>query len=226
MAKQDVKINEQQDQSQQQSQQSQQQPQRTEFQRTGAAAGAQPAPSQTGTSQTGATQREPGFLASRVVLPISPFTLLNPFTVMRRMIEVVDPESGQDMGTAQRTWAPPVEVYKTDGMYVISAELPGLELDNVRVEIADDVIRLEGEREFDEESGGLCSSELRYGRFYREIPLPEGAKLDQVIARFDNGMLEIRVPVAEHENRQIPIQTTAAGSQSASQTQTSAQRRA
>jgi HSP20 family protein len=207
MAKQDIKINEQQD------QQSQQQ-----SQRIGAAGG-----SQLGRSQPGSAGQTPGFLASRVVLPMSPFTLLNPFTVMRRMIEVVDPESAQETASTQRAWTPPVEVYKTDGTLIVRAELPGLESENVRVEIADNAIVLEGEREFDEESGGLCSSELRYGRFYRAIPLPEGANVDQVEARLDNGLLEIRVPVEEQQNRQIPIQAGQTSTQASAQA--SSQRR-
>jgi HSP20 family protein len=150
---------------------------------------------------------------------MSPFSLLNPFMVMRRMIDVVDPET-ENIASSQRTWAPPVEVTRTNGTYVIRTELPGMDLDDVRVEIADNAIVVEGEREFknEAEKGGVCSSELHYGRFYRAIPLPEGANVDQVDARFDNGMLEIRIPVAEHHNRQIPIQTAAAGSKASAQT--------
>jgi HSP20 family protein len=211
MAKQEVKINEQQD------QQSQQQSQRT--QQATAGAGSQ----QGGTQQSSTRGMTPGFLASRAVIPMSPFTLLNPFTMMRRMIEVMDPESGQQTASTQQTWTPPVEVYKTDGTFVVRAELPGLESENLRVEIADNAIVLEGEREFDEESGGLCSSERCYGRFYRAIPLPEGANVNQVEARLDNGLLEIRVPVEQQQNRQIPIQTGQASPQASAQA--SSQRR-
>jgi HSP20 family protein len=194
MARQDIRTNE---------QQSQQQSQR----------------SSTGGSQQGrAQQQTPGFLASRAVFPMSPFSLLNPFMVMRRMIDVVDPEA-ESTASSQRTWAPPVEVQKTDGTYLIRTELPGLASDNVRVEIADNALVVEGEREFKKEggNGGMCSSELHYGHFYRAIPLPEGADVDHVDARFDNGVLEVRIPVAEQHNRQIPVQTTGAASQASSQ---------
>jgi HSP20 family protein len=50
-------------------------------------------------------------------------------------------------------------------------------------------------------------SERRYGQFYRSIPLPEGANGEQAHAHFDNGVLEILVPVQEpaSKRRQIPI---------------------
>jgi HSP20 family protein len=52
-------------------------------------------------------------------------------------------------------------------------------------------------------------SERRYGRFYREIPLPEGANADQAKAQFRDGVLEVTLPLPEqHGNRRtIPIET-------------------
>ena len=51
-------------------------------------------------------------------------------------------------------------------------------------------------------------SEGRYGRLYRANPLPEGAKVEQAKARFENGMLEVTVPLEEQRSkrREIPVQ--------------------
>jgi len=56
---------------------------------------------------------------------------------------------------------------------------------------------VEGERkkEKEEKREGYYHSERSYGKFYRSIPLPEGAKGDQVAAQFNNGVLEVTVPV-------------------------------
>jgi len=64
-------------------------------------------------------------------------------------------------------------------------------------------------REWEEERGGVHRSERSYGSFYREIPLPEGAKSDQAKAQFNNGVLEVTVPVPEskRQTRQITIES-------------------
>jgi HSP20 family protein len=60
-------------------------------------------------------------------------------------------------------------------------------------------------------------TEIRYGRFYRSIPLPEGANVEQARARFENGVLEVTVPVPEEkvQRKQIPIQSGSSASASA-----------
>jgi HSP20 family protein len=100
-----------------------------------------------------------------------------------------------------------------DGKLVVSAELPGLDDEDITVAIQDNAIVIQGEREFEQEEdeGGIHRTELRYGRFYRAIPLPEGAKTEQARAEFNNGVLKISVPVPQEQSnsRQIPIETGA-----------------
>lgn len=144
----------------------------------------------------------------------------NPFSLMRRMSEEMDnffnqARSGSRRGTGA-VWSPPIEVAERDGKYVIHAELPGLKPEEVKVELRDNELVIEGERrsEHEETRAGIHRSERRYGQFYRAIPLPEGVNSDQVNARFENGMLEITAPMpqARSNSRQIPIQSTSAQS--------------
>jgi HSP20 family protein len=120
-----------------------------------------------------------------------------------------------------RAWVPTIEVTNRDGNYVVRAELPGIKPDDVKIEVTDEAIVLQGERkdEREEDKGGVHVSERRYGRFYRVIPVPEGAKVDQANAKFDNGVLEIAVPVEEKgsNTRQIPIQSSSQGSSGSSE---------
>jgi len=94
---------------------------------------------------------------------------------------------------------------------VVRAELAGLKPDDVKLEIENDALVLHGERKYEreEEKGGVRRTEMRYGRFYRTIPLPEGANPDQARAKYENGVLEVTIPVSEPKNqrKQIPIQT-------------------
>jgi HSP20 family protein len=89
----------------------------------------------------------------------------------------------------------------------------------VKVEIADDALVLEGERKFEREEnrGDIRRTELQYGHFYRSIPLPEGANAEQAHARFENGVLEITIPVPQQESnrRQIPVEASSTKSQKA-----------
>lgn len=119
--------------------------------------------------------------------------------------------SGQDDLT-NIVWVPPVEVEYRDGKFTVSAELPGLKDEDVRVEIRDDAIVIQGERQEQREENdqGVRRTELRYGQFYRAIPLPDGADTENARAEFRNGVLQVTVPVAQQKSnvRQVPVQST------------------
>jgi HSP20 family protein len=148
------------------------------------------------------------------------FLTANPFSLMRRMSEEMDNFFSQARSGWRResggVWSPAIEVDEREGNYIVRAELPGLKPEEVKVELRDNALVIEGERrsEHEETRGGIHRSERRYGQFYREIPLPEGVNPDQVNARFENGMLEITAPVpqARSNSRQIPIQSASAQS--------------
>ena len=108
-----------------------------------------------------------------------------------------------------------MEVIERDGKYIVSAELPGMKPEDVKVEFADGALTLQGERksETEENRGGVRRSERRYGQFYRSVALPEGVKPEDVRAKFDNGVLEVTVPLPPQQQkhrREIPIERPAA----------------
>jgi hypothetical protein len=78
-------------------------------------------------------------------------------------------------------WSPAIEVSQGDGKYNIHAELPGFEPKDVKVDVENDALVIQGERRFEQEEkeGGVQRTERQYGLFYRSIPLPEGAKVEQ-----------------------------------------------
>jgi HSP20 family protein len=108
------------------------------------------------------------------------------------------------------SWAPLVEVRERDGNLVVNAELPGLDKEDVKVEVTNEGLVIQGERkrEREEERGGIHRSERSYGAFYRLIPLPEGANIEQAKAKFNNGVLQVQVPIpkSQEKTRQIPIE--------------------
>jgi HSP20 family protein len=117
-----------------------------------------------------------------------------------------------------------VEVSQTDSQYVVRAELPGLKPDDVQIEVTEDGLVLSGERTFERDlgKGGTHRTEIHYGRFYRVIPLPDGASVDQAKAKFENGVLEVTVPLAEETNKRRRIQVESGGTTSAETSQKAA----
>lgn len=103
---------------------------------------------------------------------------------------------GLSTGAANITWAPQVEVYQRNNELVVRADLPGMKKEDIKVDVTEDAITIQGERrrEQEEERGGVFRSERSYGSFYRTIRLPEGAITDQAKASFKDGVLEITLP--------------------------------
>jgi HSP20 family protein len=156
---------------------------------------------------------------------INPYEMmLNPFGFMRRMQEEMDRmfenfgaltpfETGRGGGIAQRgfgTFAPQIEVFERDNNLIVRADLPGVNKDDVHVELTDEGLVIEGERRYEHESNerGLHRTERSYGSFYRLIPLPEGVNAENATANFRNGVLEVtmQLPQRQSNRRRLEIQ--------------------
>jgi len=101
-----------------------------------------------------------------------------------------------DMG---RGWLS-VEEMRDGSDLVVRAELPDVDPDkDVEISLSDGVLHIRGERqeksEHKEKDG--YRSEFRYGSFSRDIPMPGSVKPEDVRATYENGILEVRVPVGE-----------------------------
>jgi HSP20 family protein len=163
----------------------------------------------------GMQSRGGGYLPSILAITPRDFLTMSPFGLMRRFTEELDRVFSNLGGTSSGTglqelaWVPAVEVRQNDNNLVISAELPGLTEKDVRVEATPEGLVIQGERkqEYTGEEGGVRRSERVYGQFYRLIPLPEGANVENAQASFENGLLQITIPIpqSQQNRRQIPI---------------------
>ena len=100
-----------------------------------------------------------------------------------------------------------VDEYRDGDTQVIRAELPGIDPDkDVELTVMDGMLRIDAERrvEQDTEDKGYTRHELRYGRFTRTLPLPEGATAEDIKASYRDGILEVRVPVPQQPAAQTP----------------------
>ena len=147
----------------------------------------------------------------RPMFPFGRYFGLGPFGLMRELSEEMDRAFRGVIPSAQlEPWTPTVDVQQCNGDLVVTAELPGLKKEDVKVELTDDSLVIQGERkhEHKEDHEGFHSFERSYGQFYRSIPLPEGAKTDMAKAELTDGVLKVSVPVAEakKKTRQIPVE--------------------
>lgn len=133
---------------------------------------------------------------------VSPFRTLERFAdEMTRMFDDFGLGRGRrrvaDPGDIM-AWAPRVDLTQHQDELVVRVDLPGLEKDDVKVNVTEDAVTIHGERHRtqEEERDGVYRSERNYGAFYRTIALPQGTATDQAKASFKNGVLEIRMPAA------------------------------
>jgi HSP20 family protein len=136
----------------------------------------------------------------------------NPFDLMREMSRGLD-RSWLAGNGRQGVWSPAIECRRVNGDLLVSAELPGLKKEDIKVQVLDENLVLEGERKIEskEEKEGYFRSERSYGKFWRQIPLPEGAKTDNIKASMNEGVLEVKIPIVETKpsTLQIPIEQSA-----------------
>jgi HSP20 family protein len=96
-------------------------------------------------------------------------------------------------------WMPPLDISERKDAYVITVELPGVELDDVQLTMEDSLLTIQGERHFAHDSSEqqFHRIERRYGSFRRSITLPAHVIADAVQATAGGGVLQILVPKAE-----------------------------
>ena len=94
---------------------------------------------------------------------------------------------------------PIVDVFEEKDDIVVKAELPGIEKDNIEVNLTDHTLTIKGEKKKEEEvkEENYYRAERSYGSFLRTLDLPRDVRADQVKASFKNGILEVRVPKTE-----------------------------
>jgi len=95
--------------------------------------------------------------------------------------------------------APVVDLYEEKDDIVVKAELPGMDKDNIEVNLTDHTLTLKGEKKKEQEvkEENYYRSERSYGSFLRTLELPKDVHADKVKASFKNGILEVRLPKTE-----------------------------
>ena len=139
---------------------------------------------------------------------VTPF---RPFTGLSRWESEMDRMMDDFFGRRMRSWwperwlggaseiTPVVDVYDEKDDIVVKAELPGMDKNDIQVNVSDSELTLKGEKNKEEkiEEEDYYSCERSYGAFVRSIKLPTEVQADKIKASFKNGILEVRLPKTE-----------------------------
>ena len=126
----------------------------------------------------------------------------------REMEGMLDPYSksrdwpfrgGQDLNTTGADWAPRADISETDAAFSITAEVPGIKREDVKINIEDHVLSISGAKNQEKEEKGETFHRIErfYGSFNRSFSLPENVIEDKIEAVFKDGLLILTIPKME-----------------------------
>lgn len=124
-------------------------------------------------------------------------------SALRRSIERAFDDALRGTGDAEsvleRAWAPRCDVKETDGELVVTADLPGMKLEDISVELHGETLTIKGERRYetDEKEENVHRVERAFGSFYRTFTFGVPVDPEKVSATYKDGVLEVHVPKAE-----------------------------
>jgi HSP20 family protein len=137
------------------------------------------------------------------------------FDQLRREMDALFNRFGGAPAQRSRGWRgvfPAVNLYETADVYILTAELPGVEPDDIHVSLEGSTVTLHGERNIDyatQEETSLHRRERQAGSFRRAFELPATIDADKVEAVHRNGILMLRLPkTPEHQPRQISVRSS------------------
>ncbi|HHY48167.1 MAG TPA: Hsp20/alpha crystallin family protein [Alphaproteobacteria bacterium] len=136
--------------------------------------------------------------------------MIDPFEALRSQIDRIFNDFSRGIGFPRGFWddgarlpfgwsgngtTPSLDMYEADGKVMISAELPGVDEQDIDISVHDDTLTISGEKksEFEHKEGETYRSERSYGRFSRSVRLPFQIDPDKVEARYDKGVLKLTI---------------------------------
>jgi len=133
-------------------------------------------------------------------------TVWNPFREMENMLERythatgrgLDSDIGTDLNFAE--WSPTVDIEESDTLYLIRADVPGVDKKDIDIRLDNGVLSITGEKHAEKETGKGTKyhrTERYSGSFARRFTLPTAVQVDKVDATYKNGVLSLMIPKAE-----------------------------
>ena len=123
--------------------------------------------------------------------------------IFRGSFETLLPAEREE--SKELVYRPPVELCEHNGNLELKIQLPGINKEDINVEVYEDSIKIKAEtkQKKEEEKEDLYRSEVRYGKFVRHIPLPSEIISSEAKAEFKDGVLKITMPKLKKEEKEI-----------------------
>lgn len=118
---------------------------------------------------------------------------------LQRELERMQEGAASEGSIATAEWAPAVDIKEDNNQFVLHADIPGVNPEDIDVSMEDGVLTIKGEKktEAKTEKENYKRVERTYGSFYRRFSLPDTANPDAITAKSKNGVLEITIPKRE-----------------------------
>lgn len=106
---------------------------------------------------------------------------------------------GLDFWNTDSVWNPSVDITESKDGFELKAEIPGLNKDDIKISFEDEMLKLSGEKKFEDEKKdkNYHRIERRYGKFERMFYLPKNVKANDIKATYKDGVLTLHIPKSE-----------------------------
>ncbi|RJQ56953.1 MAG: Hsp20/alpha crystallin family protein [Nitrospiraceae bacterium] len=146
--------------------------------------------------------------------PVTPFYDVEKWfeDMWKRPFSLLTPSIFSDVDLRSELYGitPIVDIYEEDNFVVLKADLPGMKKEDIRIDLSENMLTISGEKTKTEkiEKGDYYRSERYFGTFHRRFELPGDLDTEKIIAHYDKGVLELRIPMlkeAEKKHKKISI---------------------
>jgi HSP20 family protein len=142
---------------------------------------------------------------------------LENMTNLRRLNSILDeafngwPFQNQENGSLTSSWLPPCDVFEDKNSVKIVAEIPGVDAEDVKSSLENNLLTLRGEKKqhAEEQSERVHRYERSYGVFERTFSLPTTVDPEKIDAQYSHGVLTVTIPKSERARpREIPVKVS------------------
>ncbi|MEX0844143.1 MAG: Hsp20/alpha crystallin family protein [Balneolaceae bacterium] len=126
----------------------------------------------------------------------------------KRFSDILDDFFNDSLNTRTDSFKPSVDISETDNEFEVSVALPGMKKEDIQVDLDNGRLTISGERKFENEENGknFHRVESRFGSFTRSFQLPDTIDGESIVAKYDNGLLNITIAKSEEKvKKQIEI---------------------
>ncbi|MDD3802854.1 MAG: Hsp20/alpha crystallin family protein [bacterium] len=99
----------------------------------------------------------------------------------------------------EQAWAPVMDIVESDKDFTVKVELPGMKKEEIKINIENNILSIEGERKSESEEKGKTFHRIErsYGSFYRAVSLPKQIDEQKIKASFNDGLLTVVLPKSD-----------------------------